>query len=113
MTVPLRVLGLVYTVLLTLTACSKSEQPQMPTPEVSIVEAKPQTTPIQLDLVGRLSAYRSADVRARVAGILQKRIYTEGTEVKRRSAAVPNRPCAISSHAVRSTRPFSCSRSHV
>ncbi|ALQ95276.1 efflux RND transporter periplasmic adaptor subunit [Xylella fastidiosa] len=82
MTVPLRVLGLAYTVLLALTACSKSEQPQMPTPEVSIVEAKPQTTPIQLDLVGRLSAYRSADVRARVAGILQKRIYTEGTEVK-------------------------------
>ncbi|AXI83353.1 efflux RND transporter periplasmic adaptor subunit [Xylella taiwanensis] len=82
MTVPSRVLGLACTVLLALTACSKPAQPQMPTPEVGIVEAKPQTTPIQLDLVGRLSAYRSADVRARVAGVLQKRIYTEGTEVK-------------------------------
>ncbi|HHW4679612.1 MAG TPA: efflux RND transporter periplasmic adaptor subunit [Xylella sp.] len=82
MTVPFRVLGLTCTVLMALTACNKPEQRQMPIPEVAIVEAKPQTNPIQLDLVGRLSSYRSADVRARVAGVLQKRIYTEGTEVK-------------------------------
>ena len=34
------------------------------------------------NLVGRLSATRTADVRARVAGVLQKRVYTEGTDVK-------------------------------
>ena len=34
------------------------------------------------DLVGRLSAYRSADVRARVPGVLLKRAYEEGTDVK-------------------------------
>src|SRR6185312_17055022 len=32
--------------------------------------------------VGRLSAVRTADVRARVAGVLQKRVYTEGSDVK-------------------------------
>ncbi|HJT97472.1 MAG TPA: efflux RND transporter periplasmic adaptor subunit, partial [Rhodanobacteraceae bacterium] len=34
------------------------------------------------DLVGRLSAFRSADVRARVAGVLVKRVYEEGSDVK-------------------------------
>jgi membrane fusion protein (multidrug efflux system) len=38
--------------------------------------------PLTRDLVGRLSATRTADVRARVTGVLQKRVYTEGTDVK-------------------------------
>ncbi len=38
--------------------------------------------PLTRDLVGRLSATRVADVRARVPGILLKRLYKEGTEVK-------------------------------
>jgi len=38
--------------------------------------------PLTRELVGRLSATRVADVRARVAGILLKRLYQEGTDVK-------------------------------
>jgi len=38
--------------------------------------------PLTRDLVGRLSATRVSDVRARVPGILLKRLYKEGTEVK-------------------------------
>jgi membrane fusion protein (multidrug efflux system) len=38
--------------------------------------------PLVQELVGRLSAVRSADVRARVAGVVQKRTYTEGSDVK-------------------------------
>jgi membrane fusion protein (multidrug efflux system) len=38
--------------------------------------------PLTRELVGRLSATRSADVRARVAGVLQKRLYQEGSLVK-------------------------------
>ncbi|MDO1727263.1 biotin/lipoyl-binding protein, partial [Escherichia coli] len=34
------------------------------------------------DLVGRLAPYLSANVTARVSGVLLKRIYTEGREVK-------------------------------
>jgi membrane fusion protein (multidrug efflux system) len=65
-------------------ACSKGpQQPQqMPPPEVGVVEAKAQAIPLTRDLVGRLSATRTADVRARVAGVLLKRVYTEGTDVK-------------------------------
>jgi membrane fusion protein (multidrug efflux system) len=48
-----------------------------------VIEAQPQTVPLTKDLVGRLSAFRSADVRARVSGVLLKRVYTEGTDVKK------------------------------
>lgn len=70
--------------LLALAACSSKTQgpPQMPTPTVGVVEVQPQNVPLTKDLVGRLSAYRSADVRARVSGVLLKRVYTEGTDVK-------------------------------
>ncbi|MFK2891190.1 efflux RND transporter periplasmic adaptor subunit [Dyella flagellata] len=70
--------------LLALAACSSKEQgpPKMPPPTVGVVEVQPQTVPLAKDLVGRLSAYRSADVRARVSGVLLKRVYTEGTDVK-------------------------------
>ncbi|MGH8121633.1 MAG: efflux RND transporter periplasmic adaptor subunit, partial [Rudaea sp.] len=65
-------------------ACSKgSQQPaQMPPAEVGVVTAKAEVVPLTEDLVGRLSATRSADVRARVAGVLQKRVYVEGSDVK-------------------------------
>ncbi len=72
--------------LLALTACGGKGKgqgsPQMPPPEVGVVRAQPQNSPLTRDLVGRLSAYRSADVRARVAGVLLKRSYREGTDVK-------------------------------
>ena len=72
--------------LLVLAGCGKSTgngPPQMPPPEVGVVTVQPQNSPLTRDLVGRLSAYRSADVRARVAGVLLKRDYEEGTDVKR------------------------------
>jgi len=83
MTSPLRSLALACAVVVVLASCKKQEEQQaMPPPEVGVLEAKPQTLPLQRDMVGRLSAYRSADVRARVAGVLEKRLYTEGTDVK-------------------------------
>ncbi|WP_266171755.1 efflux RND transporter periplasmic adaptor subunit [Dyella subtropica] len=73
--------------LLALAACGgkAKEQgpPQAPPPEVGVVKAQPQSAPLSKDLVGRLSAYRSADVRARVSGVLLKRVYQEGTDVKK------------------------------
>jgi membrane fusion protein (multidrug efflux system) len=67
-----------------LAACSKAPPPQqqMPPPEVGVITAKAQPIPLERNLVGRLSATRTADVRARVAGVLVKRVYTEGTDVK-------------------------------
>lgn len=59
----------------------KGGPPPQQSVEVTVVTAKAQSVPITRELVGRLSATRSADVRARVAGVLQKRLYKEGSTV--------------------------------
>ena len=53
----------------------------MPPAEVGVVTLQPASVPLVKELVGRLSAYRSADVRARVPGVLQRRVYEEGSDV--------------------------------
>lgn len=70
--------------LLSLAACGKkAEQPQAPPPpEVGVVSVKAATVPLTRELVGRLAATRTAEVRARVPGIVERRLYTEGSDVK-------------------------------
>ncbi len=53
-----------------------------PPPEVGVVTVQPGTVPLVTELPGRLEASRVAQVRARVAGVVQKRVFTEGTDVK-------------------------------
>jgi membrane fusion protein (multidrug efflux system) len=70
---------------LSIAACNQatSQNPQTPPPpEVAVVEVHPQNVPLTRELVGRLAPTRVAQVRARVAGIILKRVYTEGTDVK-------------------------------
>lgn len=63
--------------------CGSGDQGGAPAPpEVGVVEARAEPVPITRDLVGRLSPTRASDVRARVAGVLLKRLYTEGTDVR-------------------------------
>jgi membrane fusion protein, multidrug efflux system len=63
--------------------CSPTPTASAPqTPQVTVMHAKPQMLALTRDLVGRVSAVRSADVRARVSGILLKRLYHEGSEVR-------------------------------
>ena len=54
----------------------------MPTPQVAFVSAHAEQVPLVRDLVGRLSPTRQSDVRARIAGVLLKRVYTEGADVQ-------------------------------
>jgi membrane fusion protein (multidrug efflux system) len=54
----------------------------MPPPEVAVVTVAPERVALTNELPGRLEATRVAEVRARVAGIVTKRIFREGTEVK-------------------------------
>ena len=53
-----------------------------PPPEVSVVTVAPERLAISNELPGRLEATRTAQVRARVPGIVQKRLFTEGSDVK-------------------------------
>src|SRR5687767_14467167 len=82
MTAPVRPFALSCALLLALAACKEQEQPAPPPPEVGVVKATPQSVPLQRDLVGRLAPFRSSDVRARVPGVLVKRVYQEGSDVK-------------------------------
>lgn len=52
-----------------------------PVPEVTVMVAEPVTREVANSYPGRLTPFRRAEVRARVAGILMKRLYTEGQEV--------------------------------
>jgi membrane fusion protein (multidrug efflux system) len=54
----------------------------MPPPEVGVVVATPHEVGLQTELPGRLEASRVAQVRARAAGILQKRLFREGSDVR-------------------------------
>ncbi|HEX5460064.1 MAG TPA: efflux RND transporter periplasmic adaptor subunit [Steroidobacteraceae bacterium] len=51
-------------------------------PPVTVLAVEPQQVPLTASFTGRLSAYREANVLARVSGILLKRRYKEGTQVK-------------------------------
>ena len=86
MRVPLALVVLVAAASLTLSGCKQGVAPggpgaNMPTPEVGVVTLQPATIALQQELSGRLSPFRSADVRARVAGIVQRRMYEEGSDV--------------------------------
>ncbi len=67
-----------------LAACSSENKQgkQAPEPTVSVVTAQAQTVALETVLTGRLEASRKAEVRARVPGVLQKRLFEEGAQVK-------------------------------
>ncbi|MFM1991459.1 MAG: hypothetical protein RJA99_4416, partial [Pseudomonadota bacterium] len=69
-----------------LAACGKPEPPKpaaRPPAEVRVIASRAETVPVIQEHVGRVAAFRSVEVRARVEGILERRHFTEGTEVKR------------------------------
>ncbi len=78
----LRALALSVAAALLLTACGKEQGGPPPPPEVSIVTLKPRAVAITDQLPGRTTAFRVAEVRPQVTGIVQKRLFAEGTEVK-------------------------------
>jgi membrane fusion protein, multidrug efflux system len=71
-----------------LAACSKKEGGAapagggMPPPEVGVISVTPRAVGLSTELPGRLEASRVAQVRARAAGIVQKRLFKEGGDVK-------------------------------
>jgi membrane fusion protein (multidrug efflux system) len=63
--------------------CGKGEKAgPPPLPEVAIVSVQPQQLVITTELTGRTSANLVAEVRPQVGGIVQKRLFTEGSDVK-------------------------------
>ena len=74
----LAVLGMVL-----FTGCGhKAPPPSPPPPKVSVVTVQAQAVPITTELPGRVAGYRTADVRPQVNGIILKRLFIEGRDVK-------------------------------
>jgi membrane fusion protein (multidrug efflux system) len=53
-----------------------------PPPQVSVAMITTESLPVTAELPGRIDPVRTAEVRARVAGILLKEVYREGSDVK-------------------------------
>ncbi len=51
-------------------------------PEVGVVVVQPQRVALATELPGRTSPHLIAEVRPQVSGIIQKRLFTEGSDVK-------------------------------
>jgi len=49
---------------------------------VSVVTVKPQKIELSTELPGRTAAFRIAEIRPRVSGLIKRRLFTEGTDVK-------------------------------
>ena len=73
---------LAATAALLLSACGKEQGGPPPPPEVSVITLKPRAVEITDQLPGRTTAFRVAEVRPQVTGVVQKRLFAEGTEVK-------------------------------
>ena len=66
-----------------LAACHhRAPPPTPPPPKVSVVTLRTQSVSIVTELPGRVNAYRTADVRPQVNGIILRRLFVEGGEVK-------------------------------
>ncbi|MEQ3510723.1 multidrug efflux RND transporter periplasmic adaptor subunit MtrC [Neisseria polysaccharea] len=87
----MRAAALTAAVALALSSCGKADeaaqggQPagrEAPAPVVGVVTVHPQTVALTVELPGRLESLRTADVRAQVGGIIQKRLFQEGSYVR-------------------------------
>ncbi|HEZ5881195.1 TPA: multidrug efflux RND transporter periplasmic adaptor subunit MtrC [Neisseria meningitidis] len=87
----MRAAALAAAVALVLSSCGKGGdaaqggQPagrEAPAPVVGVVTVHPQTVALTVELPGRLESLRTADVRAQVGGIIQKRLFQEGSYVR-------------------------------
>lgn len=83
-TFPRLVILLVITVLtLLVLGCGRKQDSRPSTvPEVVTVKVQPQQLVLTTELPGRTSAYLVAEIRPQVNGIIQKRLFTEGSDVK-------------------------------
>ena len=76
---------------LLLSGCkSQTAPPPAGPPEVATVTIQPERVVLTTELPGRTSAYLVAEIRPQVNGLLQKRLFQEGANVKAGRPSVPD-----------------------
>ena len=78
----LRNAGAIFAMASLLAACGDKAAPPAQLPEAAFVTVTPEKMVVENELPGRLESYRTAEVRARVPGIILKRAFEEGSYVK-------------------------------
>jgi membrane fusion protein (multidrug efflux system) len=83
--------AIVFSVMI-LAACGQSQPPgagaaagapgAMPPPEVEVITIAAGNATLTQELPGRLQAIRTAQIRARVEGVVEKRLFSEGSDVQ-------------------------------
>ena len=79
---PIATLGVLVLGLITSGCGSQQAAPQPSIPEVAIVTVNPERVVLTTELPGRTSAYFVAEIRPQVNGIIQKRLFAEGSDVR-------------------------------
>ena len=80
----MRVLLIALVLLLPVCGCSKEKKAPPPpaAAEVTVIQIAARDTPVSFEFVGQTESSHQVEIRARVAGFLDKRVYEEGAVVK-------------------------------
>ncbi|WP_286071839.1 efflux RND transporter periplasmic adaptor subunit [Stenotrophomonas sp. 57] len=87
--------ALIAALTLAMTACSSPEATPDAAPRVSVVTVGPQVVQRDDELPGRVAAVRTAQIRAQVGGIVQRRLFDQGAEVSAGQALFQIDPAAF------------------
>lgn len=78
----MRIASLLLLAIPVLASCGSAPPPAPPPPEVEVVTVAARPVENVIELPGRIQAVRTAEVRARVDGIVERRLYEEGSDVR-------------------------------
>ena len=67
---------------LALGGCGEQSPPAPPPPSVGVVELTVQNAPLMTELPGRIAALETAEVRPQINGIIRRRLFAEGAQVR-------------------------------
>ncbi|HNX69566.1 MAG TPA: efflux RND transporter periplasmic adaptor subunit [Candidatus Omnitrophota bacterium] len=72
----------IFILALAVTGCKLKDVPPQQGPEVAVVTMQPERVAITTELPGRTAPFLVAEIRPQVNGLIQKRLFTEGSEIK-------------------------------
>jgi membrane fusion protein (multidrug efflux system) len=73
----------VLTLIGLMSGCADPETPPPPLTEVTVMQVQPKDTPVTFEFVGMTESSQQVEIRARVDGFLEERLYTEGSIIKK------------------------------
>ncbi|MFA6357914.1 MAG: efflux RND transporter periplasmic adaptor subunit [Candidatus Omnitrophota bacterium] len=75
-------LGILFLTLTTITGCTKKDVSLPQDPKVSVVYMRPERLVMTTELSGRTAAFLVDEIRPQINGLIQKRLFIEGSEIK-------------------------------